>query len=51
MDSPEGIRVKKFWNTTKRFGFVPKFLDEMEKFRFCFTNFGTHQNVLVLVLD
>ena len=30
------ICFKKFWNTSKRFGFVPKFLDQMEKFRFCF---------------
>ncbi len=28
------ICFKKFWNTSKRFGFVPKFLDQIEKFRF-----------------
>ncbi len=36
------------WNTSKSFGFVLKFLDQMEKFRFCFKNSGTHQNVFVL---
>ncbi len=28
-----------FWNTSKPFGFVPKFLDSMEKFCFCFKKF------------
>ncbi len=31
--------LKKFWNKSKRFGFVPKFLDKMEKFCFCFKKF------------
>ncbi len=31
--------LKKFWKTSKRFGFVPKFLDSMEKFCFCFKKF------------
>jgi hypothetical protein len=39
---------KKFWNKSKRFGFVPKFIDQMEKFCFCSKNFGTHQNVFNL---
>jgi len=32
---------KKFWTKSKRFGFVPKFLDLMEKFCFCFKKFWT----------
>jgi hypothetical protein len=31
--------LQKFWNKSKRFGFVPKFLDKMEKFCFCFKKF------------
>jgi hypothetical protein len=38
----------KFWNKSKRFDFVPKFLNKMEKFCFRFKKFGTHLNVLVL---
>ena len=40
--------LKKFWNKSKRFGFVPKFLDFMDKFCFCFKNFRTHHNVFDL---
>ena len=36
---PVGKMFQKFWNTSKCFGFVPKFLDLMEKFCFCFKKF------------
>jgi hypothetical protein len=37
---PVGKTVfKKFWNKSKRFGFVTKFLDLMEKFYFCLKKF------------
>jgi hypothetical protein len=40
--------IKKGWNTSKSFGFVPKFLEKKETFRFCKKEVGTHQKVLVL---
>jgi hypothetical protein len=39
---------KKSWNTSKSFGFVPKFLEKIETFCFSKKEVGTHQKVLVL---
>jgi hypothetical protein len=39
--------LKKSSNTSKSFGFVPKFLEKIEKFCFCKKEVGTHQKVLV----
>jgi len=40
--------LKKSWNTSKSFGFVPNFLEKIETFSFCKKEVGTHQKVLVL---
>jgi len=41
--------LKKFWKTSKRFGFVPKFVKiKCKSSAFVLKNSGTHQNVLVL---
>ncbi len=40
--------LKKSWNTSKSFGFVPKFLEKIETFCFGKKKVGTHQKVLVL---
>jgi hypothetical protein len=42
------LLLKKRWNTSKSFGFVPKFLAKIETFCFCKKEVGTHQKVLVL---
>jgi hypothetical protein len=42
------LLLKKSWNASKSFGFVPKFLDKIETFCFCKKEVGTHQKVLVL---
>jgi hypothetical protein len=42
------LLLKKSWNTSKSFGFVPKFLEKIETFCFCKKEVGTHQKVLVL---
>jgi hypothetical protein len=45
------LLLKKSWNTSKSFGFVPKFLEKIETFCFCKKEVGTHQKVLVLFQD
>jgi hypothetical protein len=42
------LLLKKSWNTSKSFGFVPNFLEKIETFFFCKKEVGTHQKVLVL---
>ena len=42
------LLLKKSWNTSKSFGFVPKFFEKIETFCFCKKEVGTHQKVLVL---
>jgi hypothetical protein len=42
------LLLKKSWNRSKSFGFVPKFLEKIETFCFCQKKVGTHQKVLVL---
>jgi hypothetical protein len=42
------VLLKKSWNTSKSFGFVPKFLEKIETFCFCKKEVGTYQKVLVL---
>jgi hypothetical protein len=42
------LLLKKSWNTSKSFGFVPKFFEKIETFFFCLKEVGTHQKVLVL---
>jgi hypothetical protein len=42
------LLLKKSWNTSKSFGFVPTFLGKIETFFFCKKEVGTHQKVLVL---
>jgi len=39
------IKLTKFWNTSKCFGFVSKLFDQIETFRF---SSGIHQKVLIL---
>jgi hypothetical protein len=40
--------LKKSWDTSKSFGFVPKLFEKIETFCFCKKEVGTHQKVLVL---
>jgi hypothetical protein len=42
------LLLKKRWNTSKSFGFVPNFCEKIETFCFCKKEVGTHQKVLVL---
>jgi hypothetical protein len=42
------LLVKKSWNTSKSFGFVPKYFEKIETFCFGKKQVGTHQKVLVL---
>ncbi len=42
------LLLKKSWNTSKSFCFVPKIFEKIETFFFCKKEVGTHQKVLVL---
>jgi hypothetical protein len=42
------LLLKKSWNTSKSFGFVPKFFEKIETFAFAKKKLETHQKVLVL---
>jgi hypothetical protein len=42
------LLLKKSWNTSKSFDFVPKIFEKIETFCFCKKEVGTHQKVLVL---